>query len=229
MTTRLRGAAPGSARCAVVLLHGRDQDPDWITEHVVDRVADPDVAWIVPAAPGGTWYPGRYTDPLDANQPYLDDALATIDRCTATAEAAVGRERTVLAGFSQGACLCTEYALRHPARYGGLLLFTGARIGPPGTGRTTTGRADSGRTTTGRTTTGRTGGFAGTPAFLGTGSHDEWVAVEHVRTAAALLEQRGARVELRVYPGRPHEICDDEIERARALLSAVGGDVRPSR
>ena len=201
---RLLGSPLTAARCVVVLLHGRDQDPDWITEHVVDRVPDdPGIAWIVPAAPGRSWYPGRYTEQPDALQPHLGQALATVDDCVSRAAGAVGLPRTVLAGFSQGACLAAEYALRHPGRYGGLLLFTGAHI-PPDTRREVRGS------------------FAGTPAFLGTGSHDEWVQATDVRATADLLERHGARVQVKVYEGRAHEICADEIAAGAALLTAVG-------
>ena len=201
--TVLLGPSPSGARCVVVLLHGRDQDPDWIVKHVVARLPDdPSVAWIVPAAPGRSWYPGRYTEPPEALAPHLEQALATVDGCVARAAGGVGLARTVLTGFSQGACLAAEYALRHPARYGGLVLFTGAHIAPD-TPRTVPGHLD------------------GTPAFLGTGAHDEWVAAEHVRATAGLLADHGARVDSRVYQGRPHEVGDDEIAAAHALLTGV--------
>lgn len=48
------------------------------------------------------------------------------------AEAGIGAERTVLIGFSQGACLTLEFVAHHAQRYGGV---AGGLIGPDGTPR----------------------------------------------------------------------------------------------
>ena len=91
--------------------------------------------------------------------------------------------RLVLGGFSQGACLAAEYALRNPRRYGGLLLFTGGYIGPPGWFPS------------------RSGSFAGTPCFLGTADPDDWVPVWRVHETASVLGALGASVTCASIPG----------------------------
>ena len=39
-----------------------------------------------------------------------------------------------IVGFSQGACIALEYALRHPGRVGTLIVFTGGLMGLTGDG-----------------------------------------------------------------------------------------------
>ena len=40
-------------------------------------------------------------------------------------------DRLVVVGFSQGACVATEYALRHPGKVAAIVVFTGCLMGPP--------------------------------------------------------------------------------------------------
>lgn len=195
-----RGPDPADARAVCVLLHGRGRDTADVLS-LAERIGDPDVAFLAPAARESTWYPQSFLAPLDANQPHLDSALATVG---ALLDTLGDLARVVLGGFSQGACLAAEYALRHPRRYGGLLLYTGGAIGPPGTAWPDRGS------------------FAGTPAYLGTADPDDWVPVERVRETAALLKAQDARVTLQVFPGMDHLVNDEEIAAGRALLSGCG-------
>ena len=110
--------------------------------------------------------------------------------------------RVVVGGFSQGACLACEYVWQHPARYGGLVAFSGGLIGPPGT------------------TWASTPAYAldGLPAFLGCSDVDNHVPKWRVEESAEALRGIGADVTLRLYPGIGHLVNDDEIAHARALL-----------
>ncbi|MEM6457579.1 MAG: hypothetical protein AAF772_21000, partial [Acidobacteriota bacterium] len=84
-----------------------------------------------PQADAGTWYPQRFIAPRAANEPFLSGALAAVDRAVGSlVDGGLARERIVLAGFSQGACLALEYAARHAGHYGAVLAFTGGLIGP---------------------------------------------------------------------------------------------------
>jgi predicted esterase len=103
-------------------------------------------------------------------------------------------------GFSQGACLLSEYLVRHPRRYGGALLFTGGVIGPRGAPRNYPGR------------------FDGMPVFLGCGNDDPHVPLWRVEETASLFTSMGADVTMRVYPGRPHTVSAQEIAEAKRLL-----------
>jgi len=194
------GPALGTAEVAVVLLHGRGGTPESMLE-LAGLLPDLPVTWLAPAAWGNTWYPQSFLAPLEANQPFLDEALGTVDALVEdAADAGVPRSRVVLTGFSQGACLASEYALRKSGRYGGLVLLTGGAIGPEGT--SWEGPAS----------------FDGTPVFAGTGDPDPHVPVQRVRDTVDVLERRGADVHLEVYAGMPHTINDDELARTDAII-----------
>jgi phospholipase/carboxylesterase len=194
------GPEPAAARAVCVLLHGRGRDTADVLS-LAERIGDPDVAFLAPAARENSWYPQSFLAPLEANQPHLDSALAVVG---ALLDTLGDLARVVLGGFSQGACLAAEFALRHPRRYGGLLLYTGGAIGPPGA------------------TWPARGSFAGTPAYLGTSDPDDWVPVERVRETAGLLRAQDAQVTLQVFPGMDHLVNDEEIAAGRELLSGCG-------
>ena len=171
---------------------------------LVDHLPSLPVSWLAPAAPGNTWYPQSFLAPIEANEPSLSRALATVDELMSDlAAAGLDRSRVVLMGFSQGACLASEYALRNPGRYGGLVLLTGGAIGPQGT--SWEGPAE----------------FAGTPVFAGTSDPDPHVPVERVRETVDVLQRRGADVRLKLYPGMPHTVNDEELAHAAAVIGRV--------
>ena len=203
------GAAPEEARAAVVLVHGRGATADGMLDlaRVLDR---PEIAWLAPQAAGGAWYPQSFLAPLEANEPGLSSGIARLHGMVEGLSArGVPPERTVLLGFSQGACLALETAARHPRRYGGVVALTGGLIGPPGTPRE------------------HTGSLAGTPAFLGAGDPDPHVPWWRVEESAAALGDLGAQVTFRRYPGLGHTISDDELEEARRIVDlAAGGRLR---
>jgi len=168
-----------------------------------------DLAYLAPEAAGHTWYPNSFLAPLEKNEPWLTSALnalgAVVERAVA---AGIVRHRVMVAGFSQGACLATEFVARNPTRYGGLIAFTGGLIGPPGTQFN------------------YTGDLAGTLAFLGAGDPDPHVPWERVEESASVLRGLGAEVTLRRYPGMPHTINRDEIEEARKIVFTPEVDTR---
>src|SRR6185312_27334 len=94
-------------------------------------------------AAGGTWYPHSFLAPLERNQPYLDAALNQIESLVHDLLArGVPSDRIGLLGFSQGACLVSEFAARNPRRYGGVMILTGGLIGPDATPRDYPGSLD---------------------------------------------------------------------------------------
>ena len=190
---------PADAAVTVVLLHGRGRDPADVLG-LADRMALGDVAFVAPAAEDNSWWPQSFMAPFEENEPWLTRALETVD---ALARAVADPTRLVIGGFSQGACLAAEYAVRNPRRYGGLLLYTGGFAGPPGTAPVVP--AD----------------FGGTPAYLGTSDPDGWVPVERVRETAALLERHGARVTVQVFRGQDHLVNDEEIAAGRELIRSA--------
>jgi phospholipase/carboxylesterase len=209
-TPRVRavGSARGTSQFAGVLLHGRGKTP----EEKIDLAARfgniEGIRWVVPEAETpGSWYPGRFWDPRESNEPYLSEA---VERChEAVLEASennrLAPERLVIVGFSQGACLALEYALRHPGRVRSLIVFTGALMGVPGSDWTA----------------GAPKSLAGLRVLLTGSDVDDWVPEYNSHEAARLFRDLGAHVQLRIFTGRPHIVSEEEIDEARSFLTGL--------
>jgi predicted esterase len=192
------GTAP-----VLLMIHGRGAGPKNILD-LVPRLARPGFTCLAPAAAGNTWYPYSFMAETGQNQPGLDSALATLRGIVDDVMAkGVPPERIVLLGFSQGACLTSEFAARHARRYGGVIAFTGGLIGPPGTAWN------------------YPGSFDGTPVFLGCSDVDHHVPKTRVDETAEVFTRMGASVDQRIYPGMAHIVNDDEIAAAQEILDAV--------
>jgi predicted esterase len=205
------GAPLSEATGAIVALHGRGAGAEDIAGLAL-AVAPRGVAVLAPQAAGNTWYPFRFLEPIERNEPHLSSALRVVrELIRAVNEAGIATNDVALLGFSQGACLATEFAARHPERYGGVVAFSGGLIGPPGTQFN------------------YHGSLAGTPVFLGCSDVDFHIPRERVEETATVLHRLGAEVELRLYPGMEHTVNEDELEAARALLEqSMGPASRPA-
>jgi predicted esterase len=189
----------------VILIHGRGQDPRDLDDMVVARIGLPEVAYVVPQAADRTWYPLGFMKPVEENQPHLDFALARI-AALADELGALGMalEEQLIFGFSQGACLASEYVYRRRRRVAALCAFTGGLIGPTGSRWEADGVP-----------------FDEMPVLLGGASEDPWVPAPRMRETAEVFRQLGARVDAPIYPSTLHEINDDQIARAREILTAI--------
>jgi predicted esterase len=186
-----------------VLVHGRGATAESLLP-LAEQVGGPGLAVLAPQAAGQSWYPQRFLAPLAANEPWLSSAPAAVgDVVAQVGVAGVPPERTLLLGFSQGACLALEWAARHARRYGGLVGLSGGLIGPDGTPRD------------------YAGSLAGTPVFLGCSDVDRHIPLARVHATAAVLRRLGGAVDERIYPGLGHTINRDELAAVRALVQAV--------
>ena len=114
------GADPAEANAAVVLTHGRGATARSILAMSREFPRD-DVAYAAPQATNNTWYPHSFLEPVEKNEPGRTAGLAAIDRLVeGFVDAGIDCDRILLLGFSQGACLTTEYAATHPTEYGGV-------------------------------------------------------------------------------------------------------------
>lgn len=209
-----RGVPLGSARAALIMLHGRNAGPRNILE-LADRLDHPEFAFVAPAAAQGTWYPLSFMQPRVANEPFLASALEVVQRLIQQVAAeGIARERIMLLGFSQGACLALESGYQTVRRadgqtvggsLGGIVGFSGGLIGAPGTRWS------------------EEGNFAGAPVFLGCSDVDPHVPKSRVEETAAVFRQLGAEVTLRLYPGMGHLVNQDELAIARTLIDRVAG------
>jgi len=199
------GVPLGQAPAAVIMVHGRNAGPANILD-LVPRLKRPNLTYLAPAAANRTWYPHSFMAEIASNEPGLSSGLGVLESLLARTQAAgIPRSRVVLLGFSQGACLTAEFAVRHASRFGGVVVFSGGVVGPPGARWDDAGR------------------FDGTPVFLGCSDHDSHVPESRVSESAELFRRMGADVTKRTYPGMGHLVNDDEIAFAQDLLAAVSG------
>jgi predicted esterase len=167
------------------------------------------VAYVALEAARHTWYPKSFLAPVEENQPDLDHAIARLDRMVEyLAEQRYAPGQIVFLGFSQGACLLSEFVLRRPQRWGGLVAFTGGLIGaelsaPCGT-------------------------LEGTPVLISGSSADAFVPLARMADTAAVFQQLGAQVRERYFPGSEHLVNDAQITEARILIREAQGGARRS-
>lgn len=199
------GAPRGAADTAMVLLHGRGATANGILD-LGDELDRSGVTFVAPQASRSRWYPYSFLAPREQNQPHLDSALRAVgDAVGVAVGAGVPRERVVILGLSQGACLGSEWAIRHPGRYGGVVALSGGLVGPEGT------------------TWPENGSFDGMPAFFGCDEDDPHVPAWRVEESAAAFRERGADVTERLYEGVGHRVTDDEVAWVRSLLDDLLG------
>lgn len=194
------GVPVKQARKALIMLHGRGanaQDILGLASHLNVK----DYALLAPQAEGNTWYPYSFIAPVANNEPYLSQSLKAVDDTVAYAiNNGIAKENIYLLGFSQGACLASEYLARNAGRYGGLVVFTGGLIGE---------QIDRSN---------YKGHFDGTPVFIGTSDPDFHVPVERVYATANILKEMGASVTEKVYANMGHTINQDELTNANNLV-----------
>lgn len=193
------------ASAVVVLLHGRGATAEGILE-LAGAIDVDDVAYLAPQAAGSQWYPRRFLEPVENNEPWLTSALTKVAAVVEHArEAGFARDRILVGGFSQGACLAVEFLGRNARRWGGGFALSGGLIGE------TVDPDQYGDD------------LAGTPIFMGCSDRDAHIPEQRVHDSASLLEERGANLDVRIYPGMPHTVNEDEIEAVRDLLRRLHG------
>ncbi len=192
------------ARVVVVLVHGRSSTPEYMNEYVVQRLGLTDIAYVAPAAAGNSWYPKGFLEPIEDNQPGIDNTMELLQSVVdSVLVAEVLSRKIVWCGFSQGACAVSQFVSLRPRRWGGLIAFTGGLIGPPGTKWKIEPL------------------FESMPAYFSTSDDDPFVPEVRARESVALFKAAGVKVDFDLIIGRPHEISDREIARANELLLAV--------
>jgi phospholipase/carboxylesterase len=199
----LAGEPPGSAQAAMIMLHGRGAT----AQDILTLTADlhwPGFIYLAPHAAGNTWYPNSFLAPIASNEPDLSSGLAVITSLLdQLAQVGIPAERTILLGFSQGACLLLEYIARNTRRYGGVVGLSGGLIGPDGTPRD------------------YSGSLAGTPVFLGCSDMDPHIPKERVELSAEVMRQLGGNVTTRLYPHMDHTVNQDELLFVQGMMANV--------
>ena len=202
---RTAGKALAEADAALILIHGRGATAESMFP-LGDALGAHEFATLAPQALGSQWYPNRFIAPKAQNEPYLSSALMMLKSLVEKVnEAGVPTERLVIGGFSQGACLASEFVAQNPAKYGGLFVFSGGLIGE---GPSVSLKNYS-------------GSLNETPVFIGCSDVDFHIPVERVHETASILSSLGAEVNEKIYPGMAHTIIQNEINEAKGILKAL--------
>lgn len=204
MSNVIRAGAPlGAARAAMILVHGRGASAEGMLG-LADAFENNDVAYVAPQARLGSWYPQLFMAPIAQNEPHLSNALKTLSDIVEDLEhQGIPAEKTVLLGFSQGACLALEFAARNARRFGGVVGLSGGLIGPAGTPRN------------------YEGSLAGTPVFLGCSDVDFHIPLARVHESTEVLKKLGGDVTENIYPGMGHTVVQDEVEHVKKILETL--------
>ncbi len=179
----------------VILIHGRGGTREEMMAFAIEHL--PPANFLAMQAPAKAWYPHSFLVPRERNEPYLSQSLQAVT--DAIRESGAQREKIVLLGFSQGACLALEYVARNPGKYSGVLAFSGGLIGEELKPVT-----DS---------------LNGTPIILTCSEEDPHIPLFRVKASAALLHEASAEVQLYSYPGDTHTITEHELQLAAELIN----------
>ncbi len=199
------GTGLEDANAAAILVHGRGATARSILQ-MGNEFHQPGLALLAPQAAGNTWYPNPFTAPVESNEPGRSSGLAAIeDALDQIQDAEIPTNRVLVLGFSQGACLASEFVVRNPTQYGGLAALSGGLIGET------------------IETEAYEGDLAETPAFLGCSNRDPHIPAQRVHETATVLKQLNADVETRLYQDMGHGVNEDELqyvsEMVRELLA----------
>jgi phospholipase/carboxylesterase len=156
-----------------VMVHGRDQD-ERVMLDVADRVAlSRCPSYVLPPAAGGSWYTGRYFDPVAQLEPDVGWGIDAIEAAVVMAtRAGVPHQRIVPCGFSQGACMLAELLARRPRPFAGAAALTGTLLGPPGQRATPSP-------------------VSGLPVYFASSRYDDWIPLEDVGRRGAGVRVSG--------------------------------------
>lgn len=200
----LLGAPPEEALVHCIFIHGRTQSPEDMQEQVISRLKATGVAFVLPRAAGNSWYGARATEALtDTTRRELERSVDHIRGLVGDlSRGAAHAKPLVIGGFSQGACLAMEYAMRHGPWNGAMVNLTGCRVGTPACARP----------------------FADLdclPVYLTGSDKDPWIPVDAVAGAVEALSRARARLRCDILPDRAHEVSRQEIETLDSMLSEM--------
>ncbi len=203
----ISGEKLDQAHAAMIMIHGRGATAESILA-LAEEFQQSGFAYLAPQAAGLTWYPNRFLAPIASNEPWLSSALTFMEEVLARINSAgISSGRTMLLGFSQGACLALEFAARNAQHYGGLIGLSGGLIGPEGTPRD------------------YPGSLAGTPIFLGCSDVDFHIPKERVHHTTEVLQRLGGEVTERLYENMDHTVNQDEIDFVRGMMASLNTQI----
>jgi predicted esterase len=202
MSYKHAGVSLQEAEYAMIMIHGRGASAESILGLTQEFTTDKKIAYLAPQASGFTWYPYSFLAPTDQNQPGLNSGLQAIyDLIEEVNQAGIGNHNIYLLGFSQGACLASEFVARHPDRFAGLFVLSGGLIGETLDPKMYDGDLDQ------------------TPIFMGCSNVDAHIPEQRVHDSAEIFEQLNAQITKKIYPAMGHTINQDEIEHINRIVN----------
>ncbi|PAU94883.1 phospholipase [Aliifodinibius salipaludis] len=198
------GAKIDNAEMSMIFIHGRGASAQSMMMFA-DEFEGDHIHYRAIQAKRHTWYPRSFMAPKEMNQPGINSGLQAIyDQISELNEGGIPTEKIILLGFSQGACLTTEFAARHPQRFGGIVGFSGGLIGEEVDPENYQGSLEQ------------------TPVFLGCSDRDPHIPQERVDLTEEVFEKLGANVTKKIYVGMAHTVNKDEIEYAQHIINNIG-------
>lgn len=186
----------------MIMIHGRGASAESIIT-LSNEFDTGNIHYRAPQADQFTWYPYSFLQPTKQNEPGLSSGLQLIfDMISDLENEGIAKENILLLGFSQGACLSTEFVARHPGKYGGLIALSGGLIG------------DSIKKEN------YDGDLENTPYFVGCSNVDPHIPVERVDDSVEVLQNLGADITKKIYPGMGHTVNQDEIDHIKKIISS---------
>lgn len=197
------GVSVSEADAAMIMIHGRGATAPSILQLANELDTDRKLTLRAPQASGNTWYPNSFMAPSEQNQPGLSSGLQKIyDIVQDLKGHGISEESIYFLGFSQGACLASEFVARHPAKYAGLIVLSGGMIGIGDSVNPDDYEGDLQRT----------------PIFMGCSDVDPHIPKERVNESEEVFVMLNANVTKKLYPGMGHLVNEDEIEHIEEML-----------
>lgn len=190
------------AKKAMIMIHGRGASAQSILGLSKEFMNTEEFIFLAPQASGHTWYPYSFLAPQDQNQPGINSGLRVIsDIIQKLNDQGIINEHIFLLGFSQGACLASEFVARNPDKYGGVIALSGGVIGDQ------------------IVLSDYSGELKNTPIFMGCSDVDAHVPVQRLDESEAVFNKLGASVQKNIYPGMGHLVNQDEIHNINIMIS----------
>ena len=194
------GSKLENATRALILIHGRGGSANSILP-LSNEFELRDTLVIAPQASQNTWYPFRFIEKREMNEPDITSGLALIDAIiNLLNKSGILTENIFLLGFSQGACLVLDYVARNPKNYGGVFALSGGLIGDE------INKEDY------------SGDLNNSPIFLGCSDFDFHIPLERVYESSDIFKKLNADVNTKIYKNMGHTINDDEIAEVNKIL-----------
>ena len=195
------GSAIEDADSVMILLHGRGADAASM-KSLIDEIYREGMIYIIPQAANNSWYPYRFIEKRETNEPGISSGLLLIDSIVnALIKNNIARQNIYLLGFSQGACLAADYAARYPGRFGGVFALSGGLIGNKI-------NADD-----------YNGNLQQTPVFFGCSDADFHIPEQRIHESVQVFANLNAIVTKKIYPAMGHTINRDELNFVNQVLS----------